>query len=114
MYYYRNFRFSRSQIVIITILQRMKICKNLWKLSAIIYIPDMMKKPKIHLVLHLVECMEQFGPTSAFSTYLLCRARGLLLLTVKLSIHIFEHRIFMAIKVLQAMTSAITLLPLNS
>ena len=27
-----------------------------------------MSKPKIHLILHLVECMEEFGPTAAFNT----------------------------------------------
>ena len=26
------------------------------------------KKPKIHSLLHLVECMQQFGPTSGFNT----------------------------------------------
>lgn len=28
----------------------------------------MLKKQKVHLILHLVECMEQFGPTSAFNS----------------------------------------------
>lgn len=27
--------------------------------------PEMMRKQKIHLLLHLVECIEQFGPTSS-------------------------------------------------
>ena len=31
------------------------------------YQPEMLKKQKVHLLLHLVECMEQFGPTSAFN-----------------------------------------------
>ena len=26
----------------------------------------MLKKQNVHLMLHLVECMEQFGPTSSF------------------------------------------------
>lgn len=30
--------------------------------------PDMLMKPKIHLILHLVESMEEFGPTSCFSS----------------------------------------------
>lgn len=30
--------------------------------------PEMLKKQKVHLLLHLVECMEQFGPTSAFNS----------------------------------------------
>lgn len=30
--------------------------------------PNMLKKQKVHLMLHLVECMEQFGPTSAFNS----------------------------------------------
>ena len=30
--------------------------------------PSFMNKPKIHLILHLVECMEEFGPTAAFNT----------------------------------------------
>lgn len=28
----------------------------------------MLKKPKVHLMLHLVECMKEFGPTSAFNS----------------------------------------------
>ena len=28
----------------------------------------MLNKQKVHLILHLVECMEQFGPTSAFNS----------------------------------------------
>lgn len=32
------------------------------------YKPHMMKKQKIHLMLHLIDCMEQFGPTSAFNS----------------------------------------------
>ena len=31
------------------------------------YRPDMLKKQKVHLILHLAECMEQFGPTSSFN-----------------------------------------------
>ena len=27
---------------------------------------NMLKKQNVHLMLHLVECMEQFGPTSSF------------------------------------------------
>ena len=30
--------------------------------------PSFTSKPKIHLILHLVECMEEFGPTAAFNT----------------------------------------------
>ena len=30
--------------------------------------PEMLKKQKVHLLLHLVECMEDFGPTSAFNS----------------------------------------------
>ena len=30
--------------------------------------PDMLMKQKVHLILHFVECMEQFGPTSSFSS----------------------------------------------
>ena len=29
--------------------------------------PAMLKRQKVHLMLHLVECMDQFGPTSAFN-----------------------------------------------
>eukprot|EP00731_Ephydatia_muelleri_P013525 Em0007g835a len=31
------------------------------------YMPAMLQKQKIHLILHLTECMEQFGPSSAFN-----------------------------------------------
>lgn len=30
--------------------------------------PAMLKKQKVHLMLHLVDCMEEFGPISAFNT----------------------------------------------
>ena len=30
--------------------------------------PDMLKKQKVHLLLHLTENMDQFGPTSAFNS----------------------------------------------
>lgn len=30
--------------------------------------PEYAKKVKIHLILHLVDCMISFGPTSAFNT----------------------------------------------
>lgn len=30
--------------------------------------PSMLLKQKVHLLLHLVECMEQFGPTSGFNS----------------------------------------------
>ena len=30
--------------------------------------PSMLKKQKVHLILHLVECMELFGPNSSFNS----------------------------------------------
>ena len=45
--------------------------------------PDMLKKQKVHLLLHLVECMEQFGPTSAFNS----ERYGF----VKLSVHSYHY-----------------------
>ncbi len=30
--------------------------------------PALLRKQKVHLMLHLVESMDQFGPTSAFNT----------------------------------------------
>ena len=30
--------------------------------------PNMLKKQKVHMMLHLVDCMEEFGPTSAFNS----------------------------------------------
>ena len=30
--------------------------------------PDMLRKQKVHMVLHLVDCMEEFGPTSALNS----------------------------------------------
>ena len=30
--------------------------------------PEMLKKQKVHLMLHLVSCMDQFGPTSGFNS----------------------------------------------
>ena len=32
------------------------------------YQPEMLKKQKVHLLLHLAECVVQFGPTSAFNS----------------------------------------------
>ncbi|KAL5515195.1 hypothetical protein EMCRGX_G000326 [Ephydatia muelleri] len=32
-----------------------------------LYMPAMLHKQKIHLILHLTECMEQFGPSSVFN-----------------------------------------------
>ena len=29
--------------------------------------PNLKRKPKIHLFLHLVQCLEDFGPTSSYS-----------------------------------------------
>ena len=85
----------------------MKICKDF--VEAVRYHIRRDEKPKIHLVLHLLEYMEQFGPTSLL---VLNGNIGYVELEdnieVKPSIHIFEHRMFMAIKVLQAVTSAIT------
>lgn len=71
-------------------------------------------------MLHLVECMEEFGPTSAFNSerynVMLCSCQCLKcsILGVKLSTRTFEHRIYMAIKVPQAVIFATILLPLNS
>ena len=30
--------------------------------------PELTQKPKINLLLHLVQCIEWFGPTSSFNT----------------------------------------------
>ena len=32
------------------------------------YQPSMLMKQKVHLISHLTECMEQFGPTSGFNS----------------------------------------------
>ena len=29
-------------------------------------LPELLMKPKVHLILHLVSCMQDFGPSSAF------------------------------------------------
>ena len=33
-----------------------------------VHMPDMLNKPKIHLLLHLSNSMEEFGPASCFNT----------------------------------------------
>ena len=43
------------------------ICKSFVETSSQC-MPEMLKKQKVHLLLHLVECMAQFGPTSAFNS----------------------------------------------
>ena len=35
--------------------------------SVKLHYPELLKRPKIHLILHLVDCMAQYGPTSAYS-----------------------------------------------
>ena len=32
------------------------------------HFPDMLKKLKVHLILHLAQSMADFGPTSSFNT----------------------------------------------
>ena len=32
------------------------------------HMPEMLQKPKIHLMLHIVDNMKDFGPTSAYNT----------------------------------------------
>ena len=32
------------------------------------YKPEMLQKPKLHLLLHLAENMTEFGPTASFNT----------------------------------------------
>ena len=32
------------------------------------YKPEMLRKPKFHLLLHLAECMTEFGPNASFNT----------------------------------------------
>ena len=41
--------------------------------------PDLKKKVKIHLVLHLVDNMVDFGPTSAFNTERYVQSKAVLL-----------------------------------
>ena len=30
--------------------------------------PELLQKRKVHLLLHMVECMKEFGPTAGFNT----------------------------------------------
>ena len=32
------------------------------------YLPELLQKRKVHMLLHLVECMREFGPTASFNT----------------------------------------------
>lgn len=43
------------------------ICKNFVEVISANF-EDLCKKPKIHLILHLADCMVDFGPTSGFNT----------------------------------------------
>ena len=43
------------------------ICQDFVSKVCRVY-PSFSQKPKVHLLLHLVQCMEWFGPTSAFNT----------------------------------------------
>lgn len=43
------------------------VCKNFVQVIGT-HFKDLTKKVKIHLILHLVDCMADFGPTSVFNT----------------------------------------------
>ena len=82
--------------------------------------PDMLKKLKVHLMLHLVECMEQFGPTSAFNSERYDNdnhdsfVRNRCNVGSRHSTPIYELRIFLATKVPQVVILPNILLLLNS
>eukprot|EP00731_Ephydatia_muelleri_P012809 Em0007g119a len=42
------------------------VCQNFID-SIKVHFPNLLRRPKMHLILHLIECLEQYGPTSAFS-----------------------------------------------
>eukprot|EP00731_Ephydatia_muelleri_P028787 Em0020g431a len=42
------------------------VCQNFID-SVKVHFPNLLRRPKMHLILHLIECLEQYGPTSAFS-----------------------------------------------
>ena len=85
----------------------------------------MLKKQKVHLLLHLVECMEYFGPTSAFNSercgfniiigkiiiIILCMPSHTI--DLKLSTPSSEHRIYMGTSMHLAGTSLTSLPQLN-
>ena len=48
---------KKTQLVCQEFLQEVKECQ-----------PELLQKSKVHMVLHLVECMKEFGPTAAFNT----------------------------------------------
>lgn len=47
--------------------ERKEVCRKFVE-SVSIHRPDTLKKQKIHLVLHLVDCMQQFEPTPSFNS----------------------------------------------
>ena len=47
--------------------QYREVCKNFVR-TVSIHSPEISKKIKVHFVLHLVDSMLKFGPTSAFNT----------------------------------------------
>ena len=58
--------YSGSQGSILSMFSELNcVCKELSTLSSSI---NMLKKHKTHLILYHVECMEQFGPSSAFNS----------------------------------------------
>ena len=44
-----------------------EICK-MFVQSTQLYMPEFKSRLKVHLILHLVDCMEEFGPPSCFNT----------------------------------------------
>ena len=62
--------------------------------------PELLNKPKVYLILHLVDCMEKFGPCSAFCAEIEVCSYFLFLKAIAIfaganpSIQLLEHRIF--------------------
>ena len=83
--------------------------------------PDMLNKQKVHLMLHLVECMKEFGPSSSFNSeryvllllYIIDKLIIYIHVGLKPSIHSLGLIIYMETKVHLVTTSLVGLLHLN-
>lgn len=71
----------------------------------ILLVSNLLRKLKVHMVLHFVDCTEEFGPTSAFNTeryiYQYCEevSANLFHVDLRLSTPIYGHKTSMEISV---------------
>ena len=67
MFLYACIRCFRLHIVAMSLYEEWsKICVAFFE-AIKMHMPELLQKQKTHLILHLVDCMRELGPSSAFS-----------------------------------------------